>query len=1032
MKYICLMALACLLSPTSFGQKKEVKNAFPTINEGLSYRCIGPFRGGRSAAVTGVPGKPMLFYMGATGGGVWKTTNGGSTWENISDGYFGGSIGSIAVSESHPNILYVGGGEVTVRGNVSYGYGVWKSRDGGRTWKSMGLPDSRHIPKIRIHPRNPDIAYAAVLGDLFKGTEERGVYKTTDGGETWKRVLFSNEDAGAVDLILDPEDPEIIYASTWNVRRTPHSFSSGGEGSALWKSMDGGLSWKQISKNEGFPTGTLGIIGVAVSPVRPNRVWAIVENENGGVYRSEDGGETWKMVNNDRALRQRAWYYSRIVADSQDENKVYVMNVAYHTSTDGGRTFKARYAPHGDHHDLWVAPEDPNRLIIADDGGAQISYDGGDSWSTYQNQPTIQFYRVTTDNQNPYYIYGAQQDNSTLRVSSRTGYGHIDRDDWEATAGGESAHIAPDPKNPDIVYAGSYGGYLTKYNHDTRQDKAINIWPDNPIGYGVGAMKYRFQWNFPVFFSPHDPNKLYACSQHVHVSTNGGDSWEVISPDLSRNDTTKLGPSGGPITKDNTGVEYYATIFAAVESPYEKDLLWTGSDDGLIHVSKDGGNNWTNVTPKKLPEWTMINSIEVDPHQKGGLYAVATSYKLGDYAPYIFYTADYGKTWEKRTTGIDESHFTRVVRADAKQKGLLFCGTETMLYVSTDSGKNWKPFQLNLPEVPITDLAIKNDELIVATQGRSFWMFDDLNVVRQEMKASSSDEKMRLFAPAATDGIGGNDSPSLTAGQNRSRGLRVFFHLPESEKKEKLQLTFTTMNGDTIRSFSTKAEDEEDQIKVKPGMNLFKWDLRYPKADEFDDLLLWWAQLDGPQIVPGKYQVTLQLGEEKQTQEFTILRDPRTEATQADLQARFNFLMDINQTVDETHDAIRHMRLVRKQIHGLNKRLDTLEHKNIIQAGKDIDSLMTVIENELYQTKLKSNQDMLNFPIKLNNKLAHLSALAEMTAERPTEQMLAVREELKAAIEKNLEAWKKIKEEDIPAYDKMIRSSEVPLIRVED
>jgi photosystem II stability/assembly factor-like uncharacterized protein len=582
----------------------------------------------------------MLFYMGTTGGGVWKTTNGGTTWKNISDGYFGGSIGAVEVSPSHTNVIYVGGGEVTVRGNVSPGTGMYKSVDGGRSWISIGLNNSRHIPRVRVHPTNPDIVYAAVLGDLFTDSEERGVYKSSDGGKTWNKILFANTRAGAVDLIMDPVNPDVLYASTWNVRRTPYDFSSGGDGSALWKSSDGGKTWASLMENKGMPKGTIGIIGVTVSPANPGRVWAIIENDKGGVFRSDDGGKTWELTNSDRILRQRAWYYSRIYADTKDPEKVYVMNVAYHTSTDGGKTFKSRYAPHGDHHDLWIAPEDPDRMVIGDDGGGQVSYDGGESWSTYKNQPTAQFYRVSTDDHFPYRIYGAQQDNSTVRIQSRSGGRYITEDHWESTAGGESAHLAPDPEDNEIVYGGSYGGFLTRYNHHTNMNRAINVWPDNPLGYGAEGMKYRFQWNFPIFFSPHDPDKLYTCSQYVHQSTNGGESWEIISPDLSRNDSVKLVSSGGPITKDNTGVEYYATIFAATESAYEEGLLWCGSDDGLIHVSKNGGGDWENVTPKKLPEWTMINSIEVDPFNKGGLYVAATRYKQGDYTPYLYHTTD--------------------------------------------------------------------------------------------------------------------------------------------------------------------------------------------------------------------------------------------------------------------------------------------------------------------------------------------------------------------------------------------------------
>ena len=583
--------------------KKSIVSYPETTYSSLQYRSIGPYRGGRSSAVTGVEGKPNLFYFGAAGGGVWKTENGGQTYENISDGYFGGSIGSISVSKSDNNVIYVGGGEVTVRGNVSSGYGIWKSVNAGKTWVFIGLPKSRHVPRIVIDPNNSDIVYASVLGNIYKPTQERGVYKSIDGGENWERILFSNQYSGAVELVMDPSNPRILYASTWRLNRTPYSLNSGGEGSALWKSIDEGKNWTEISLNHGFAKGTLGIIGVTVSPVNSQKVWAIVENKDeGGIYRSDDGGSTWNYINSSRDLRQRAWYYSKIYADTQDEDIIYVMNVSYHKSKDGGKTFKSSNAPHGDHHDLWIAPEDNQRMIIGDDGGAQVSYDAGSTWSTYHNQPTAQFYRVTTDNAFPYRIYVAQQDNTTLRVNHRSSSNGITEEDWEATAGGESAHIAIDPLDNDIVYGGSYGGFLTRVNHKNNSIRGINVWPDNPMGYGAEGMKYRFQWNFPIHFSKHNPKKLYTFSNHVHVSENEGQSWKIISPDLTRNDPEKLKSSGGPITQDNTGVEYYCTIFAANESPLKEGLIWIGSDDGLIHLTRDGGNNWENITPPMMPK----------------------------------------------------------------------------------------------------------------------------------------------------------------------------------------------------------------------------------------------------------------------------------------------------------------------------------------------------------------------------------------------------------------------------------------------
>jgi photosystem II stability/assembly factor-like uncharacterized protein len=1009
-------------------QVDRSKDAFATVNKALDYRCIGPFRGGRSAAVTGVKDQPMLFYMGSTGGGVWKTDNGGSSWKNLSDGYFGGSIGAIAVSESHNNIIYVGTGEVTVRGNVSSGTGMYKSIDGGRSWASTGLPNSRHIPRVRIHPKNPDVAYAAVLGDLYKSSEERGVYKTSDGGKTWNRVLFSNEDAGAVDLILDPLNPEVIYASTWRVRRTPYDFSSGGEGSALWKSEDGGENWAEISKNKGFPEGTLGIIGVTVSPVNPDRIWTIIENEKGGVYRSDDAGKTWELTNSDRSLRQRAWYYSRIYADSKDANKVIVVNVAYHTSTDGGKSFEQNYAPHGDHHDLWIAPDDNMRMIIADDGGAQISYDGGENWSTYMNQPTAQFYRVTTDNHFPYRIYGAQQDNSAIRIQSRAQRGKITEEHWESTAGGESAHLAPDPQDNDIVYGGSYGGFLTRFNHHTEQNRAINVWPDNPIGYGAEGMKYRFQWNFPVFFSPHDPNKLYTCSQHLHVSTNGGETWKIISPDLSRNDAEKLVSSGGPITKDNTGVEYYATIFAAIESPYEKDLLWCGSDDGLIHISKDGGANWENVTPKKLPEWALINSIEADPWNKGGLYVAATKYKSGDYTPYLYHTTDYGKSWELITNGIASEHFTRVVKADKTVKGLLYCGTENGMYVSKDDGANWQTLQLNLPIVPITDIALKDNDLIIATQGRSFWILDDLNIIWDEINESTKKDEMRIYSSHPTVGYGGSAKTSLTQGTNHPLGVRLFMNVPDAEKATTIRILDS--EGKEITSYGSDAKDKSNKLDFESGMNSFVWNMRYPKADKFDGLLMWWGTLNGPSAPPGQYIAELKIEDKIVKTQFEILLDPRSEGTAEDRQVQFEFLLGIRNKLDETHDAIRNMRDIKSQISSLNSRIDKDKFAEVIKEGERLDSLMTDIEKVLYQTKLESNQDMLNYPIKLNNKLAHVASLASMGIYRPTDQMIAVKVGIAKEIDVELKKWYVIKDEALSKYNELIRTQKVNAIQI--
>ena len=1028
MKFLTVSAVILL---SFFSLNLQSQNFQESDYDALEYRLLGPFRGGRSAAVTGVPNQPNLYYFGSTGGGIWKTTNGGRQWENISDGFFGGSIGAIAVSKSDPNVIYVGGGEKTVRGNVSSGYGIWKSVDAGKTWTSLGLKNSRHVPRIAVHPTNHNIVYAGVLGNIYKPTQERGIYKSINGGKTWKKTLFSNEHAGVVDLIMDPTNPRTLFASTWRINRTPYSLNSGGEGSALWKSTDSGETWTEISTNKGFPEGTLGIIGVTVSPLNSQRVWAIIENKDkGGLYRSDDGGETWNEVNSERKLRQRAWYYTRLYADTEDVNTVYVLNVRYHKSTDGGKSFNTYNAPHGDHHDLWIAPENPQRMIIGDDGGAQVTYDGGETWSTYHNQPTSQFYRVTTDNAFPYRIYVAQQDNSTIRIPHRTDGRAITEDDWESTAGGESAHIAVDPEDNDIVYGGSYDGFLTRVNHKTGTVRAINVWPDNPMGHGAEGMKYRFQWNFPIIFSKHNPNRLYTFSQHVHVTENEGQSWDIISPDLTRNDPEKLKSSGGPITQDNTSVEYYCTIFAAQESPLKEGLLWVGSDDGLINVTRDGGKTWTDVTPKGMPEWMMINSIEPSAFDSGTCYVAGTKYKTGDFAPYLYKTTNYGKTWAKITNGINPEHFTRVLREDPKRKGLLYAGTETGMYISFNDGKDWKPFQLNLPIVPITDLTIKDNNLIVATQGRSVWMIDDLSVIHQLYDADLS--ATMLFKPKDTYRMrGGSRAGSKTSGTNHPNGVITYFNLKEFEDDDKVSLTYFDTKGDTIKTFSTK--DKKNKLTLEKGSNQFVWNMTYDGAERLKGMILWWASLQGPRAIPGNYKVSLNVNDEVQTESFTILADPRAESTLADMQKQFAFIKDVNKTMDDAHKSIKKIRAVNKQLGAFQKQYAADENvKELVEKAKALEEQLSNIEKELYQTKNRSGQDPLNFPIKLTNKLGHLNSLVSMGDFAPTEQDIAVKNELTGEIEKQLAAFNTILNDEVKAFNAAFNAKQLNYLFVED
>ena len=1029
---ITITCITILLSNTELNAQKKSKNSITfdsSLHESINYREIGPFRGGRSAAVVGVPGEPDLFYFGATGGGVWKTEDGGKTYENISDGFFGGSIGSIAVASDDSNVIYVGGGEVTIRGNVSSGYGVFKSVDSGKTWKFSGLPNSRHIPRIVIDPSNNNIVYAAVLGNIYKPTNDRGVYKSVDGGLTWKKVLFANNLSGAFEIVMDPNNSRILYASTWRVQRTSHSLSSGGEGSDLWKSIDSGETWMKISENSGFPTGTIGVIGVTVSPVNSERVWAIVENqEKGGVYRSDDGGENWLYTNSSRSLRQRAWYYSKIYADTQDIDGVYVMNVAYHYSDDGGKTFKSSNAPHGDHHDLWIAPEDNSRMIIGDDGGAQVTYDKGKTWSTYYNQPTAQYYRITTDNSFPYRIYVAQQDNSTQRVRHRSlGYS-ISENDWESTAGGESGHIAIDPNNNEIVYGGSYLGFLERRNHEKNTSRVINVWPITTLGEGAEAMKYRFNWNFPLAFSKHDSSKLYTFSNHVHLSTDEGQSWKTISPDLTRNDATKLVSSGGPITQDNTGVEYYATLFAVDESPIQEGLIWVGSDDGLIHLTKDGGETWENVTPKKMPDWMMINSIDASSFDTGTAYIAGTRYKLGDFSPYLYVTEDYGKNWKLIVAGIESEHFTRVVRSDKVNKDILYAGTETGMYVSFDKGSSWNKFQKNLPIVPITDLTIKDNSLIVATQGRSIWIIDDLTVLHQ---LTQSTDEVKLYKPKDSYRMRGSGGrKSLTAGTNLPNGVIIHYYLPSYDgESDEVKLSIHSEDGELVKEFSNK--NKENSIEVKKGGNSFVWNMKYPGAKRLDNMVLWSADFSGAKAVPGDYLVKLTVNGSELMQKFTILKDPTSEGTIDDIKEQFDFVNEINAVVDKAHKAIENIRNIKTDLSKFQTEYSENEFaKDLIEKSKIISSSLDKVENELYQTKNQSNQDPLNYGVKLTNNLGNLNSAFRGGDFSPTDQDIKVKNDLIEKVNIQLEIYDTIISNEIPSFNSSFKKLELDYINV--
>lgn len=1039
---LLLIALATFL-PSANAQSTFDESLY----DALRYRLVGPYRGGRSATVTGIPGDRDTYYFGSVGGGVWRSDDGGTKWRNISDGYFGGSVGSVAVSESDPNVIFVGLGEKTVRGNVSSNFGVWRSTDAGKTWTFVGLESTRHIGRIRIHPTNPDIVYVAAMGDLWQSSDARGVYKTADGGETWSKILYANEDAGAVDLVFEPGNPRIIYASTWNVRRTPHSLSSGGPGSDLWKSTDSGETWEKLTDLPNMPEGTLGIIGVTVSPANPDRVWAIIEAQDGGVFRSDDAGETWQKLNSDRALRSRAWYYTRIIADSQDENKVYVMNVSYAVSTDGGLTFNLYNAPHGDHHDLWIDPADNQRMIIADDGGAQVSTDGGDSWSTYHNQPTTQFYRIATDDHFPYRIYGAQQDNSSIRILHRSDGVAITERDWEVTAGGESAYHAIDPDDNDIVYGGNYKGYLYRYNHANGQNRGINVWPLNPAGSGVEVMKYRFNWNFPTFFSHHDSDKLYAFSHRVHVSMTEGQNWETISPDLTRAIPETLVSSGGPITQDNTGVEYYATILTANESPYQEGELWTGSDDGLLYLTRDGGESWDDVTPPNAPELLMWNSIDIHPTQRGGAYVAGTLYKTGDFRPYLYRTTNYGRSWTEITNGIDELHFTRVVRADPDRPGLLYAGTEYGMYISFDDGGSWQRFQLNLPDVPITDLQVRDQNLIVATQGRGFYIIDDLTPLHQ-LDRSVASAGVHLFEPKPSYRM--HQPPArlqrdpLLEGENHPFGVMLYFNLdgtPDEDNPVTIEIfeadgtlvkEFTSLAEETEEDAGAPATEEQDpnRIKAEEGANLFVWDMRYDDAVAFDGLILYSSNVKGPVAVPGTYRARVNFNGRSSEQEFEILKDPRVLSSQADLEAQFEFLIKVRDKLSEANQAVIDIRKMYADFDYLEAKLgDDPEAAPILEAIAALREQASVIENNLHETRNEAYQDPLNFGIKLNNHLSYLATHESAGDFPPTEQGEAFRREVSAQIDEEIAAFNRLREEGLDELNLMIRTQEIEMLQ---
>jgi photosystem II stability/assembly factor-like uncharacterized protein len=984
--YIASM-IACLLMISSIqalqAQQLPVDTSFYSS---YKWRNIGPNRGGRSLGSAGSPSRPFEYYFGATGGGLWKTTDGGNEWFPVTDGQISSSsIGAVAVAESNPDIVYIGGGETQLRGSITQGDGVYKTTDGGKTWKHLGLQETQAIARIRVDPTNADLVYVAALGHPYGENEERGVFRSKNGGETWEKVLFVSDKAGAADLIIDRTNPKVLYASTWQVYRKAFKMWGGGPDSKLWKSEDGGDTWTDLTSNPGMPEGPIGKIGVTVSPADPNRVWAIVEANEGGVFRSDDAGKTWEKVNDERKLRQRAFYYSRLYADPIDRETVYGLNVDFWKSTDGGKTFDTEITvPHGDNHDLWIDQANPLRMISSNDGGGVVSINGGKTW-TEEDYPTTQFYHVMTTSDVPYHVAGAQQDNSTLAMPSE-GWNHMlgggPGHGWHyAVGGGESGWITQSPTDPDVFYAGSQGALLTRYNRKTGQTRDIQVYPRFFSGEPASALPERWQWTFPIMFSPLDPKIMYTTSQHVWKTINDGQSWEKISPDLTYADPETLGKTGGVITMDMNGPEIYATVFALAPSMYDVNTIWAGSDDGKVHITRDGGKNWADITPEDLPKFSRISIIDEGKFEPGTLYLAANRYQVDDRQPYVFKTEDFGKSWTKIITGIEDGHFARAIREDLEKPGLLYLATEHGVYVSFNDGEMWQSLQLNLPDTPIRDLVLKNDDVVLGSHGRGFWILDDIRPLRAAVETSSMN-KVMLYKSA-----------------NPIRGIynaAIQYYLPE--KIDSLKIEILDQKGNLINTYISVGDSTAKDLPIRDkGLNTFTWDMRYPGATVFDGMIIWSARPQrGPLAPIGSYQVKLTALGKSHTTEFELEMDPNLEdVTAADLRKQFDLAISIRDKVSEANEAV----ILIRKIESQSGELDAAQKKKIQIQLKTLLDKLQAIEEELYQVRNQSGQDPLNFPIKLNNRLASLQRSVESGDARPTDAAYVVFAELSSELE---------------------------------
>ena len=1014
-----------------------------SLYSGLKWRLVGPFRGGRALAVTGVPGEPGLYYFGAVAGGVWKTVDSGQNWTPLFQNEPVSSIGALAVAPSDHNVIYAGTGEAAIRGDITFGDGVYKSIDAGKHWKNVGLTDSQFIGALVVHPTNPDIVFVAALGHAFGPNAQRGIFKTSDGGRTWRNVLFKDENAGGIDVVFDPHNPNILFAALWQARRQPWSFSSGGPGSGLYRSVDGGETWEHL-EGHGLPDGILGRIGVSVSGADPNRIYASIEAQAGGIYRSEDGGDHWSRVNEDGRFRQRAWYFSKVYADPKSADTVYVLNTGLYRSGDGGRTFSLLPAPHGDHHGLWIDPENPQRLINANDGGATVSTDGGKTWSTLNNQPTAQFYHVATDTAFPYHIYGAQQDNSNISIASAGSGGVIGRQDWYPAGGGECGFVVPDPRDPNIIYSNNEG-YITRYDKRTDQSQDVSVWPVDVSGHGAVDLKHRFQWVSPLLISPHDPDTLYTAAECVFKSTDGGKAWNTISPDLTRNDRSKQQPSGGPITRDITSVEYYDTVFALAESPKQKGLLWAGTDDGLVQVTTDDGKTWNNVTPSQLPEWSTVSLIEPSPHDAATAYVAVDRHRLDDFRPLILATHDYGKTWNVIVSGISNTAYVHAVREDPVRPGLLYAGTETGVYFSLDDGNHWQSLQLNLPTSPIHDLVVKDSDLVVATHGRSFWVLDDVTPLRQLDPKSTAATVLYQPETAVRVHYPNEINRHEPAGDNPPSGAVIDYYFKQKPTDE-VVLEILDKNNNLVRRISSRTTAEADQpeewpdrvpevktIPVEAGMNRYVWNLRYQDPEQIPGSFYSDDGPRGPLVAPGDYQVRLTVGGTHETVPLHVAADPRQAGSADAFAKQLALLLEVRDDITRLHRAVNEIRDLKSQIDSLHRRfVNNQEMRQALNVTKNLRDKLSTIEEQLIQVNMKGSEANLAFPNMLNEELDSFSHVVEQADAVPTAAQYEVFRMLSAELDKQLASWAHIQKDDLPAVNDLVRASQIPVLTVQD